>query len=171
MGRSLADLLENYLTGDDGSATESRPRRPATVEVRTVLETAMGLAAAVAPGSVVGVAYSSADGATIVRLSGVRDIDRSLTLGDRLAESDPRGLADVEAEHFLIRAGDRLRLGVDRGGVLDAEQRGLLQGVALLASRALARSGVDPLSSAWKQSSPESARRPEPSADLGFEVA
>jgi hypothetical protein len=174
MGRSLADLLENYLASDEAPEPDVRPRRAATAEVRTVLETAMGLAAAVAPASVVGVAYSSGPGETIVRFAGVRDIDRSLTLGDRLAESDSRGLADVEAEHFLVRTGDRLRLGVDRGGVLDAEQRALLQGVALLASRALARSGVDPLSPSWRQSAPvpaDPAPGHDPAGDLGFEVA
>jgi hypothetical protein len=169
MGRTLAELLESYQ--DDGA--ELRPRRTPTAEMRAVLETALRLAAAVVPSSVVGIAYSPANSpisaaGTIVRLAGVGDIERSLTLGDRLADDGSRGLADVKAEHLILRSGDRLRLGVDRGWELDAEQRSLLEGIALLASRALARSGVVPLGSA---PGPEPSTGPDPSSDLAIEVA
>jgi hypothetical protein len=192
MGRSLAELLGSYLDEE----VEERARRAPTPELRAVLETALQLAAAVSPGSVVGIAYSPGAGPTIVRLGGVRDIDRSLALGDRLADDGSRGLADARAEHLVLRAGDRLRLGVDRGGELDAEQRGLLDGVALLASRALARSGVVPLgatgraaapprspgvaspegtapqvSGAGARAGPDQASRNAPSSGFGVEVA
>ena len=155
MGRSLAELLSSYLVEDDrvAAAHEQAPRRPATPEVRTVLETALRLAAAVAAESVVGIAYAPADGPTIVRLAGVRHIERSLELSDRLADDTSPGLVDVEAEHFVIRAGDRLRLGIDRGWELDAEQRQLLSGIALLASRAMARSGAGPLNAVARPAS------------------
>ncbi len=45
----------------------------------------------------------------------------------------------------MVRSGDRVRLGADRGWELDAEQRDLLQGIALLASLGLAGSGAGPL--------------------------
>jgi hypothetical protein len=182
MGRSLAELLGSYL--DEG--VEERVRRAPTPELRAVLETALGLAAAVAPGSVVGIAYSPGDGPTIVRLAGVRDIERSLALGDRLADDGSRGLADAQAEHLVLRSGDRLRLGVDRGWELDGEQRGLLEGVALLASRALARSGAVPLGAAGRSGTaprspsgagsgappgPTPSSGSAPSSDLGVEVA
>jgi hypothetical protein len=159
MGRSLTDLLANYLD-DEPAAAPAQARRADPPELRAVLETARRLAAAVVPASVVGVAYSPGEGPTVVRLAGVRDVARSLDLGGRLADDGSRGLADVEAEHFLVRAGDRLRLGVDRGGALDGEQRGLLQGVALLASRALARSGGEPLGPGWRPPAPSPSPAP-----------
>lgn len=147
MGRSLTELLDAYL--DDPDEGDQHPsRRHASPDQVALVETALQLAAAVATHSVVGIARAAADGPTVVRLAGPRDIERSLLLGQALADDDSRGLADVEAEHFVVRSGDRLRLGVDRGWELDAEQRSLLQGIALLAARGLAATGVGPLGSA-----------------------
>lgn len=177
MGRSLAELLETYLLEED-LPPETRAPAP---EQREVLERALGLAAAVAPLSVVGVAFSPAGGITIVRLGGIADIDRSLALADRLADEAGRGLASAAAEHLILRVGDRLRLGADRGAGLDADQRSLLEGVALLTARAVARSGAVPLGSTARHAAPPGARREgtsnagpgegDPSSDIEVEVA
>jgi len=171
MGRSLSELLESYLD-PEGETAPDASRRPPSAEVRAVLATALELAAAVVPDSVVGIAHAPGDGPTVVRLAGVGDVERSLALADRLADDGSRGLADVRAEHLVLRAGDRLRLGVDRGGALDAGQRQLLEGVALLASRALARSGSSPLGAVWMPPvPPPSATGPDPAVGPGVEVA
>jgi hypothetical protein len=143
LGRTLGELLGTYLDGDD--AREGRTRRAPLHDVRAVLAATLHLAEAVAPGSVVGLAYAAEPGRTVVRLGGVLDIERSLALSGRLADESSGGLAEASAEHLVVRAGDRVRLGADRGGRLDGGQRALLESVAFLAARSLARTGTVPL--------------------------